>query len=280
VRFGLNFPLAGVFSDVSLVSELAREAEMSGWDGCFVWDHLRVAGARSNADPWVSLALIAHATSRIKIGPLVTPIYRRHLGKLAQETATIDHLSNGRLVMGVGLGSDEFGEITAFGGPLDDGIRSEMLDEGLQILTGLWTGEPLSFEGKHYHNHQAQIVPSCLQSPRIPIWVAASYGRKRPMRRAARFDGVVTVRGDMVSELTASATQEMVTFIRNVRTSESAFDIVHFERTSERSAADARDHVRSYVEMGVTWWIETMPFDSDDLNQIRDQIHRGPPRLG
>ena len=146
MRFALNLPLAGIFSDISLVAQLAKEAEASGWDGCFVWDHLRLTGTTSNADPWLALALVAHETTRIKLGPLVTPIFRRHLGKLAQETTTLDHLSNGRLIMGIGLGSDEFGEISAFGGPIDDLIRSEMLEEGLEILTRLWDGERVSFE--------------------------------------------------------------------------------------------------------------------------------------
>jgi alkanesulfonate monooxygenase SsuD/methylene tetrahydromethanopterin reductase-like flavin-dependent oxidoreductase (luciferase family) len=276
VRFGLNFPLSGLFSDISLVSELAKEAEACGWDGCFVWDHLRIAGTESNSDPWLALALIVHATNRITIGPLVTPIFRRHLGKLAQETVTLDHLSNGRLIMGIGLGSDEFGEISAFGGPLDDLVRSEMLDEGLQILTEFWSGQRVTFEGKHYRIRDAQILPACFQSPRIPIWVAASWGRKRPMRRAARFDGLVTVRGDMASSLTPAATEEMVSYVRGIRTSRSPFEVVHFGHIGEVPVDEVRTYVESYADAGVTWWIETFAFGSQDIDQIRAQIRRGP----
>src|ERR1700759_1609985 len=146
MRFGLSFPLAEQLSDVAAAAELAREAEAAGWDGFFVWDHLSLAGAQPIADPWQALALIAQATRRIRLGPLVTPLYRHHPAKLALETITLDHLSRGRLIMGAGLGSDLFHEISAFGGPLDDMLRAEMLDEGLAILTGLWSGQPFSFE--------------------------------------------------------------------------------------------------------------------------------------
>ena len=162
MRFGLNFPLAGIFSNLRVTTELAREAEASGWDGFFVWDHILIDGAHSVADPWLALALIADATSRLVIGPLVTPLYRRHPAKLAQETVTLDHLSNGRLILGAGLGSDEFSEISVFGGPLDDVIRAQLLDEGLEILAGLWTGKQFSFDGDHYHIQDAQMVrPPC-----------------------------------------------------------------------------------------------------------------------
>ena len=277
MRFGLNFPLAGKFSDLEATSELAKEAEVAGWDGCFVWDHLRIADAKSVADPWMALALIAQATSRITIGPLVTPLYRRHLGKLAQETVTLDHLSNGRLVMGVGLGSDEFGEISAFEGPLDDVVRAKMLDEGLEILTGLWTGKRFIFNGEYYRIRDAQNVPACYQSPRIPVWIAASWQRKRPMRRAARFDGVVAVRGDMRSSLTATAVGEMVSYINGFRDSGSPFDIVHFGQTADLLAGDARAYVASYAGVGVTWLVETIPFDTESIEQTRRRIRRGPP---
>jgi alkanesulfonate monooxygenase SsuD/methylene tetrahydromethanopterin reductase-like flavin-dependent oxidoreductase (luciferase family) len=260
-----------------VTTELAREAEASGWDGFFVWDHILIAGAQSVADPWLALALIADATSRVVIGPLVTPLYRRHLGKLAQETVTLDHLSNGRLILGAGLGSDVLNEISAFGGPLDDVIRAHMLDEGLEILTALWTGKRFSFDGQHYHIHDAQIVPASLQSPRIPVWIAASWRRKGPMRRAARFDGVVAVRGDMRSSLSPAAIGEMVTDIRGLRASNDSFEVVHFGQIADLQANEARDHVASYAKVGVTWMVETMPFAIGSLDQVRARIRRGPP---
>jgi alkanesulfonate monooxygenase SsuD/methylene tetrahydromethanopterin reductase-like flavin-dependent oxidoreductase (luciferase family) len=276
MRFGLNFPLAGIFSNLRVTTELAREADASGWDGFFVWDHILIDGAHSVADPWLALALIADATSRLVIGPLVTPLYRRHPAKLAQEAVTLDHLSNGRLILGAGLGSDEFNEISVFGGPLDDVVRAQLLDEGLAILSGLWTGKRFSFDGDHYHIHDAQMAAS-LQSPRIPLWIAASWPRKRPMRRAARFEGVVAVRGDMRSSLPPEAISEMVTYIRGLRVSNDSFEVVHFGQIADLRANEAGDYVASYAAVGVTWIVETMPFAIGSLDQVRARIRRGPP---
>ncbi|HTT75482.1 MAG TPA: LLM class flavin-dependent oxidoreductase [Candidatus Binataceae bacterium] len=276
MRFGLDIPLTGVFSDLTVVANVAQEAEAYGWDGCFVWDHLRIAGTRQLADPWLALALIAQATKRIRFGPLVTPLFRRHLGKLAYETVSLDHLSDGRLVFGVGLGSDVFGEISAFGGPLDDRVRAEMLDEGLTVLTGLWSGQPFDFEGKHIRIKRAQVNPPCLQSPRIPIWIAASWRHKRPMRRAARYDGVVPVRGDLSGPLTPEEVREMGAYIKGFRSADNAFDVLHFGLTNGLQPADARKLAASYGLAGVTWWIETLPLEAQ-LDQVLERVRLGPP---
>jgi alkanesulfonate monooxygenase SsuD/methylene tetrahydromethanopterin reductase-like flavin-dependent oxidoreductase (luciferase family) len=278
--FGLNFPLSGIFSDIAAVADLAQEAEASGWDGCFVWDHLSIVAAERLADPWLALALIAHATERIRLGPLVTPLFRRHTGKLAYETVTLDHLSKGRLILGAGLGSDVFREISAFGGPLDDKIRAQMLDEGLAILMGLWSGQPFSFVGKHYHLEHAQVIPPCLQSPRIPIWIAASGQRRSPLRRAAQYDGVVPVSGDLSSSLRPAQVRDMVSYIQRFRSREDPFDVVHFGQAAGLRPDQARAVIDSYGEVGVTWWIETMPFEAQPFELIRERVRRGPPFRG
>jgi alkanesulfonate monooxygenase SsuD/methylene tetrahydromethanopterin reductase-like flavin-dependent oxidoreductase (luciferase family) len=275
MRFGLNTPLSGIFNDLSVLPDMAREAEASGWDGFFVWDHLSIAGVQRLADPWMALALIAQATDKIRVGPLVTPLYRRHPAKLAFETVTLDHLSNGRLIMGAGLGSDMFGEISAFGGPLDDKVRAQMLDEGLAVLIGLWTGEPFYFEGKHYHLKHAQVSPACMQVPRIPIWIAASWQRTAPMRRAARYEGMVAVRGDL-GLLSPAQIKEMAVYAQGFRPSDTPFDIVHFGSTIELQPLEARELIASYAQAGVTWWIETLPIEAR-LDQARRRIRLGPP---
>jgi alkanesulfonate monooxygenase SsuD/methylene tetrahydromethanopterin reductase-like flavin-dependent oxidoreductase (luciferase family) len=272
MRFGLNTPLSGVFSDLP---DMAREAEASGWDGFFVWDHLSIAGAQRLADPWMALALIAQATEKIRIGPLVTPLYRRHPAKLAYETVTLDHLSHGRLIMGAGLGSDMFGEISAFGGPLDDKVRAQMLDEGLAVLIGLWTGEPFYFKGKHYQLKHAQVVPACMQVPRIPIWIAASWRRKAPMRRAARYEGMVAVRGDL-GLLSPAQIKEMALYAQGFRPAHTPFDIVHFGSTIGLQPLEARELITSYAQAGVTWWIETLSIEAR-LDQAMRRIRPGPP---
>ena len=166
-------------SDPRLVADLAREAEKAGWDGFFVWDHIRYsAPVEAVSDPWIVLAAIATATDRVRLGPLVTPLARRRVHKLARETVTLDHLSQGRLVLGVGLGGDRHGEFEPFGDPADPVERGRLLDEGLEKLAGYWDGG---------------LLPPPVQRPRIPVWVAARYPNRRPVRRAARWDGLFPI---------------------------------------------------------------------------------------
>jgi alkanesulfonate monooxygenase SsuD/methylene tetrahydromethanopterin reductase-like flavin-dependent oxidoreductase (luciferase family) len=166
-------------ADPNTLAALAASAEAHGWDGLFLWDHLRYrAPVRAVADPWVALAAVAAAPDRIRLGPLVTPLARRRVQKLARETVTLDHLSRGRMVLGVGLGSDRNGEFGPFGEVADPRERARLLDEGLARLASYWGGE---FE------------PAPVQSPRIPVWVAARWPNRRPLRRAAHWDGLFPV---------------------------------------------------------------------------------------
>ena len=162
-----------------VLMDLAARTEAAGWDGFFVWDHIRYsAPASAVADPWVALAAVACATERLTIGPLVTPVARRRVQKLARETVTLDRLSGGRLVLGAGLGSDKHGELGAFGEVEDPRERARMLDSGLARLTELWAGE---------------FDPPPLQQPRIPIWLASRWPNRRPVERAARWDGLFPI---------------------------------------------------------------------------------------
>ena len=177
-----------------LLAELAAEAEERGWDGVFLWDHIRYsAPVRAVADPWIALSAIAMATSRVRIGPMVTPLSRRRVHKVARETVTLDHLSEGRLTLGVGLGSDRNNELEPFGEVVDPRERARLLDDGLDALTRYWGGE---------------LEPAPVQRPRIPVWVAARWPNRRPLRRAARWDGVFPIDlpgPDALAELTAEA---------------------------------------------------------------------------
>ena len=179
-------------ADPRLLMELAARAEDLGWDGFFLWDHIRYrAPTRDVLDPWVALSAIAVATERIRIGPMVTPVSRRRPHKLARESVALDHLSNGRLTLGVGLGSDNNGELGPFGEETDPKARAQMLDDGLEKLAGYWAGE---FE------------PVPVQSPRIPVWVAGRWPNRRPLQRAARWDGMFPIdlpEPDALGELAA-----------------------------------------------------------------------------
>src|SRR5579863_6868421 len=190
MRYAINLPAFGAFADVRALAGLASEAEEAGWDGFFIWDHIQSEAGVPVADPWVALAAIALKTERIRIGALVTPLPRRRPWKLARETATLDRLSGGRLVVGAGIGGDQwFREFSTFGEPVEDRIHAAQLDEGFDVLAGLWSGERFSYEGQYYTARDALFLPTPVQSPRIPIWVAGIWPNKAPMRRAARWDG-------------------------------------------------------------------------------------------
>src|SRR5215211_309557 len=131
MRYAINMPHFGPFGDPRRLAELAREAEQAGWDGFFLWDHLLFEQPLPMVDPWVAMAAMAMTTERIKLGALVTPLPRRRPRKLAREIVTLDHLSNGRLIVGVGIGGDWWGEYSAFGESPDDKLHAAMLDEGL-----------------------------------------------------------------------------------------------------------------------------------------------------
>lgn len=149
MRYGVVIPTG----DPRTVADLAREAEAAGWDGVFTWDGIYVGETMPVYDPWVVMAGMAMVTKRVRIAPIRTPLSRRRPWKVARETVTLDHLSNGRLVLPVGLGAvDSFGKV---GEETDRRTRAELLDESLAILDGLWSGKPFRFDGKHYHLDKA-----------------------------------------------------------------------------------------------------------------------------
>lgn len=211
VRSGLSLPLFGELSDPLAVMRLAAEAEEAGWHGVFVWDHLWWHAPVSHVgDPWITLAGIAGATEKIRLGPMVTPLPRRRPAKVARETVTLDRLSRGRLVLGVGIGEDRLGkEFTTTGEQLDDRARGEMLDESLDILTAAWAGEPVHHYGRHYTIDGGQFLPRPVQRPGVPVWIAGFRGNAKPMRRAARYNGFFPVNlehPDQLAEVVATVT--------------------------------------------------------------------------
>ena len=177
-RRGIFVAPFGELADVRALAELAAAAEEAGWDGFFVWDHIRYSPPSLEvADPWIALTSVALATSRVRIGPLVTPVSRRRPHKLARETATLDRLSGGRLVLGAGLGSDNHGEFVDFGEVSEPRERAKLLDDGLDTL----------------ERHWRELAPPPVQQPRIPVWIAARWPNRRPVKRAARWDGLFPI---------------------------------------------------------------------------------------
>lgn len=260
------------------LAQLAVEAEDSGWDGFFIFDHILYSNNERVplVDPWVALAAIAMNTKRMRIGPLVTPLARRRPWKLARETVSVDHLSNGRLTLGVGLGDPADVEFTSFGENGEDRIRAAKLDEGLEVLVGLWRGEPFSYLGKHYEVQNVQFLPRPLQSPRIPIWVAGRWPRRDPFLRAVRYDGVFPLGLARGSKLNPDEIREVLSFIGKHRADTSAYDLV---ATSGDNGHGDDDELRAYAAAGATWWMNDVRRWRNSREELRSRIRNGPPRI-
>lgn len=274
VRFGVYVPTFGEY-DVPSLSDLARESESTGWDGFFIWDHLlwSPAGSAPLADTTVALTAIALATERIRFGALVIALARRRPWKFAKETATLDRLSGGRLVVGVGLGGRA--DLQPVGEDSNPRHTAEVLDDGLEVLAALWTGEAVSYQGRHFRIEGATMAPTPLQHPRIPIWVAGFWPSRAPFRRAARWDGALPLtRGQLLEELQLEELRSCAEYVRDQRPAGAAFDVIAFSTSkhSEDGLVQARE------EAGATWWLEAVNPGAESLRDFRSRIvRRGPP---
>jgi alkanesulfonate monooxygenase SsuD/methylene tetrahydromethanopterin reductase-like flavin-dependent oxidoreductase (luciferase family) len=270
MRSGLFVPLFDELADPGVVARLSAEAEESGWDGVFVWDRLRWQEPVVDvADPWITLAAMATSTERIRLGPMVTPLARRRPAKVARETATLDRLSGGRLTLGFGLGSDRFGsDFSSTGEELDERRRARMLDESLEILTAAWSGEPVRHRGEHYTVDGMRFLPRPVQRPGVPVWVAGSYGRPRPLRRAARYQGFFPVDLEHPDQLAEMVADLAVLLRETGRAATEPYDIV--------AALPPGTDPEPYSEAGATWWLVEFPADAVSIDQVRGVIRNGP----
>jgi alkanesulfonate monooxygenase SsuD/methylene tetrahydromethanopterin reductase-like flavin-dependent oxidoreductase (luciferase family) len=289
MKFGLSLPNFNAFGDVHLLISLAKDAEAAGWEAFFLWDHMIFDDiARPVVDPWVALAAIATNTRSIRIGTMLTPLPRRRPWKVARETITLDHLSGGRLTLGVGLGDPVKWEYGFFHEETDPKIRAKMLDEGLEILTGLWSGQPFGFRGQHYQLEPMTFLPLPLQTPRIPIWVGGGWPNKAPFRRAARFDGVFPLGTN--GPMTPENWRELLEFIHTYRDRPGPFDAAHGGSTLGLEPHAAAQIIAQYSQAGVNWWIEDIspyglglewdqPWPEEMVERLKIRIRQGPPRV-
>jgi alkanesulfonate monooxygenase SsuD/methylene tetrahydromethanopterin reductase-like flavin-dependent oxidoreductase (luciferase family) len=275
MKYGLDIPAVGEYADARILADLAAEAEQAGWDGFFVWDvfpaHPTASEPAVNA--WVALAAIAMRTQRIRLGAFVTPIARRRPWNVACEAASVDRLSNGRLIFDV---DDRY--FPAFGEETNALTRANMLDEGLAIITGLWAGQPYSFYGTHYQVDQVRLLPTPVQSPRIPVWVAGGWPRRKPFRRAAQWDGISLMTFNQVTNelLTPAEVREIRAYITAHRERAEPFDIaVNGETPTDPHQGAAI--VEPYREAGATWWVEYAA-SRTSFDAYRSRIHSGPPK--
>jgi len=258
-RRGLFVAPFDVLADPRVVGDLAATAEAAGWQGFFVWDHLQYGDrVTAIADVWTCCAAVAMRTERLLLGPMVTPLARRRPQVLARQAASLAVLSGGRFVLGLGLGDDWVGEFSAFGDEPDPRVRGRMLDEGLEVLTGLLGGEPVDHAGEHYVAREARFDPA----PGVPIWLAGRFGNRAPVRRAARHEGFFVIGldgpGDL-DEVTASLAEHGPG---------SDFDLVVDLRPDQDPAP--------WMGRGASWVLTRIgPFDLD-LAEVRRVVEAGP----
>jgi alkanesulfonate monooxygenase SsuD/methylene tetrahydromethanopterin reductase-like flavin-dependent oxidoreductase (luciferase family) len=249
MKRALFVPNFGDFAEPRVFADLAAEAETAGWDGIYIWDHILVEDGRPMCDPWVAMAAAAMLTERIRLGPMVTPVPRRYPWKLSREVVSLDRLSGGRVDFGVGIGFPPEVEFGTFGHETDARIRADKLDEGLDVITGMWTGEPFSFSGDHYRVVERTFLPTPLQEPRVPIWVAATWPNKRPFRRAAKWDGVFPLLigdGGFV-QMSYDDIGEMAEYVTAHRTSDGPYEfVIGYDDAEDRSVDDLEG-------LGATW---------------------------
>ena len=274
MKFGFVFPA----SDPLKAVEYALLAEIAGWDGFFVYESVW------STDPWVTLANIAARTERIRLGTMLTPLPVLSPWKLAAETATLDALSNGRVILAVGLGAPDTG-FANFGLPTGRRTRAERLDEGLEIVNGLWAGQPFNFQGKHYTLKETKFnpAPPPVQSrngvPHIPTWVVGAWFREKSMQRVIQYDGLLpnTFGESGHRPTTPDDVREMRAWVDANRAGDTHFDIIVEGQTPAKEQAKHAEIVHPFIQSGATWWIESM-WDKG-MKQIVDRLKKGPPKL-
>jgi alkanesulfonate monooxygenase SsuD/methylene tetrahydromethanopterin reductase-like flavin-dependent oxidoreductase (luciferase family) len=256
IKYGFVIP----FGDARMVAELARQAEEAGWDGIFrpepVW----------HIDAWICLTAAAMTTERVRLGTLISPLPRMRPWRVAAQTATLDNLSNGRVILGVGVGWLMYGYQAFPDEVTDTRVRAEMMDEGIDVLDLLYRGQPVDFKGKHYHLNlsaldQQYYPPKPVQQPRIPIWMVGVLNREKSMRRAFKCDGLIPEKHAAQvqdTELTPVDFRQMAAYVRENRTLDTPFDLIMQGNTVDHSRQQFLDKIGPYAEAGATWWIEAM----------------------
>ncbi|HEY6570561.1 MAG TPA: LLM class flavin-dependent oxidoreductase [Candidatus Limnocylindrales bacterium] len=267
--------------DPRTAAELAADAEAAGWDGVFTFDAIAI-GPVPMYDPWIVLAAMAMRTQRVILGAIVFAPSRRRPWKLAREAISLDLLSNGRLVLPVGLGALDDAGFGNVGEDTSPGVRARRLDETLAILNGLESGEPFAFEGEHYRFGPMTFQPRPVQRPRIPVWVVGAWPHERSMRRAARWDGIVVQalgpEGDPATG--PEVLPPIVDWLRRERPADlrdRPFEIVVDGVTPGDDPDAAAAITRAHEAAGATWWIES-DWSAAGVESLRARIVAGPPR--
>ncbi len=277
MRFGLYLPPFADFAQPRRVAELARTAEDAGWDGLFLWDHVLAERGMPVADSWVTMAAIASATHTIRIGALVTPLARRRPWVLARQLVTLDQLSGGRLVAGVGLGDDGWHEFSSFGEVRNAVDRGHALDDALEILQGLLSGEPVRFAGQHYAVDTSEFLPRPVQDP-LPIWAACRWPNRKPLARAARLHGCFPIfrDGDPPPPPHPAEVREIRQALEDLG-ARPGFDLVIRCALSLDDPASVTDTVAGLEQAGATWLLDSFGVGEPPAAVVEEIVRNGPP---
>lgn len=272
LRFGIVTPNVERFGNPRDAAEVGRLAEESGWDGYFIWDVLSIIweSSRPTYDPWVALSSVAMATERIRIGTGVAVLPRYKPQLLAMTLASLDALSEGRLILGVGIGflADEF---EVFGEAGEARVRAEKLDEGLEVITRLWSGDEVNHQGSHFEVHDVVLDPLPVQQPRIPIWVG---GDSAPaLRRAARWDGWI---GPTEPWKDTWTPEDLVSFREKIEKERDSSQPPEIAWAGSSTPEDG-DMVEAYRKAGATWWVELIDWSRGSYDEAIARVAAGPP---
>ena len=280
MKHGIYLPPFGDFADPRRVAELAADAEKAGWDGFFIWDHMFGPPAMPVAEAWTTLAAIAMTTSRVRFGAMVTPLARRRPWTLARQIATLDQLSGGRLVVGIGLGDDGWNEFGAFGEETSPRGRGELLDDSLQVLLLLLSGNAVSYRGARYNVDAGPMLPVPVQNP-VPVWAAVRWPNRKPIVRAARLQGCfpifprVEASGRQPEPPPVAEVDELLTELVEIGLPRSYDVVVRF--SSHRLDAAARvDVAQAIFASGATWMLEGFGV-GQAAAEVEAVVRGGPP---
>ena len=267
MRYGIDVAILGDLAEPAHLVTLAQEAEAAGWDAVLVWDHLAFTWGMPSADPSVTLAAAAQATSRIRLGTAVTVVARHRPERLAQTVATLDRLSGGRAILGAGLGGVRQ-EFTAFGSARPGGV---VLDEALEVMVSLWSGEEVHHRGAHYTVDGVRLAPLPLQRPRVPVWVGGT--APGALRRAARWDGWIVSGDDQEGRMTLppDSLAAQVGELRRHRADAGGLDVAVI------GVSEPGSSVQAYADAGATWWLEHLHSYRGSMERLVRRVKAGPP---
>lgn len=277
LRYAIDIAPLGDLSDPRAILRLARAAEESGWDGLSIWDSLGLSMGTGAAEPFVMLAAIAAQTERLRLITSIISVSRRRPQLVIQAATTLDLVSEGRLILGVGAGEDK-PDFEAFGESHERAARIGAMDESLAVIDAGLRGEQLEHDGTYVTARGVVLGPRPLQVPRPPMWLGAL--RPGGVRKAARWEGWIAVamsEDGSSMEMSPARLAELVA-------------LAHTEREAQGRAGEPFDvavlgiagldgiNAGDFARAGATWWLESLSPMRGSIDELEAIVRDGPPR--